>query len=99
MQTNFRATAATIFSRVSAPPPPLIIAPRACDFVGAVDVDRDVADVVELLDVDAVRLQPLGRLDRARDRALDPVLDLRELVDEEFAVEPEPTPSHASSTT
>ena len=27
MQTNFRATAATIFSRVSAPPPPLIIAP------------------------------------------------------------------------
>ncbi len=27
MQTNLRDAAATIFSRVSAPPPPLIIAP------------------------------------------------------------------------
>jgi hypothetical protein len=46
------------------------------DLVGAVDVHRNVRDVVELVDIDPVALQPLGSLDRARNGALDPVLDL-----------------------
>jgi hypothetical protein len=50
--------------------------------VGAIDVNRDVGDVVQFVDVDAVALQPLGCLHGARDRALDPMLDLPELVDE-----------------
>ena len=53
-------------------------------FIGAVDVDRHVGDVVQLLDEDAMALEPLGRLHRARDGTFDPMLDFRELVDEEI---------------
>ena len=47
MHTNTSATDATIFSRVSAPPPPLIIAPLCVDFVGAVHVHGQRLDFVE----------------------------------------------------
>src|SRR6185369_3280674 len=57
-------------------------------FVGAVHVDGNVVHTVEILDVDAVPMQPLGRLDRARHGTLDPMLDLRELVDEEVGGRP-----------
>jgi hypothetical protein len=53
------------------------------DLVGAIDVDRQRAGVVELGERDAVRLEALGGLHRRRDRALDAALELRELVDEE----------------
>ena len=48
MQTNFVATAAMIFSRVSAPPPPLIRHLLRVALVGAVDVDRNRVDLVEI---------------------------------------------------
>ena len=66
------------------PPPAATLDHRAGrrDFVSAVDVDGNVADVVQLLDVDAVLLQPFRGAGGARDRALDPVLDPGQLVDE-----------------
>ena len=53
------------------------------NLVGAVDVHRQVRDVVQFLDEDAVALQAFGGLDRTRHRTLDPVPDLRQFVDEE----------------
>src|SRR6266403_462278 len=50
--------------------------------VGAVDVDGQHVDRGEVEHGDAVTLQPLCRLDRARHRTLDAMLDLRQLVDE-----------------
>jgi hypothetical protein len=52
--------------------------------VSAVDVDGKLADVVQLLDEDAVTFEPLRGLDRAGDGTLDSVLDLAELIDEEI---------------
>src|SRR2546421_2523960 len=53
--------------------------------VGAVDVDGQHVDRGELEHGDAVTLQPLCRLDRARHRTLDAMLDLRQLVDEKVS--------------
>src|SRR5207253_8127425 len=51
-------------------------------FVGAVDVDGKLVDAGQLDDRNAVSLEPVGGLDRAGDRTLDPVLDLGQLIDE-----------------
>src|SRR5207253_4766390 len=58
------------------------------DFIGAVDVDGNVIDIVQVLDVDAMRLQSVCRFDRARNRTLDASFDLRELVDEQVGSRP-----------
>src|SRR3989454_9482722 len=51
-------------------------------FVGAVDVDGEHVDAGQLDHRNAVTLEPVRGMDRAGDRALDPVLDLCELIDE-----------------
>src|SRR2546429_9740546 len=51
-------------------------------FVGAVDVDGELVDAGQLDDRNAVTLEPFRGKNRAGDRALDPVLDLGQLVDE-----------------
>src|SRR2546423_4867810 len=53
------------------------------DFIGAVDVNGNVVDIVQILDVNAVRLQSICSLDRARDRAFYTALDFGKLVDEQ----------------
>src|SRR5437660_3058367 len=53
------------------------------DFIGAVYVYGNVVDVIQILDVNAMRFQSVRSFDRARDRALDAPLDFRELVDEQ----------------
>jgi hypothetical protein len=53
MQMKRSARSATIFSRVSAAPPPLIMQP-AVDLVGAVDVDAEPLHLVRLEHGDAV---------------------------------------------
>ena len=62
MQTKRAAMSATIFSRVSAAPPPLIMRPGVVDLVGAVDVDRQRLDRVRVEHLDAVRAQPRAAL-------------------------------------
>jgi hypothetical protein len=59
IQTKRREAAATIFSRVSAPPPPLIMWP-AVDFVRAVDIKVEIAGGVEVADLDAVTAEQAG---------------------------------------
>ena len=54
MHTNTSDTDATIFSRVSAPPPPLIIAPLGVDFIGAVDIHRQRVDFVQVEHLETV---------------------------------------------
>ena len=51
--TNSSAVAATIFSRVWAPPPPLTSQRSGRDLVGAVDRDVEAVELVEVLDRDA----------------------------------------------
>src|SRR5471032_2036374 len=53
------------------------------DFVGAVDVDGDLGDVVEVVHGDAVTGQPRRRRFRGSHSAGDAVLDLGRFVDEE----------------
>jgi hypothetical protein len=81
MQTNCRLAAV----HVPAPPP----AAAALDelamlggLVGAVDVQRQRADVVEIEHIDAGRLQALGGRHRARHRPLDALADTGQTVDE-----------------
>ena len=47
MITNFRVAEATIFSRSSAPPPPLIRLQLRIDFIRAVDGDVDVLNFIQ----------------------------------------------------
>src|SRR6266852_573550 len=54
------------------------------DLVGPVDVDRQLVDAIEVVQPDAVALQPLGRSVRTRHCAGDPAFDFRQLVDEEI---------------
>ena len=54
----------------------------ARDFVRAIDIDRQVGDVVQIVHLDAVFAQALCRGLGAGDRAVDLVFDLAELVDE-----------------
>jgi len=84
MHTNFFAAAATIFSRVSAPPPAFDHRQVFGDLVRAVDVDRKLVDAVEVEEPDAVALQPFRGPVRARYRTRDPAFDLGQLVDEEI---------------
>ena len=84
MQTKVRATAATIFSRVSAPPPPLIIENPLIDLVGAVDVDRKCFNVVEVEERNAGSGEPPGAALGTRDRSSDFAADGRQFVDEEI---------------
>ena len=48
MQTKRRAAAATIFSRVRAAPPPLISSQASVGFVGAIDIEPEVVDLVQI---------------------------------------------------
>ena len=48
MQTNRCEAAATIFSRVSAAPPPLISTPCGGRLVGAVDIEIEIARGIEI---------------------------------------------------
>ena len=83
MQTKRSARSATIFSRVSAAPPPLIMQPARIDLVGAVDADRQRLDVAGVEHRDAVRDQPRRARRAARDRAGDAAADAGQRVDEE----------------
>ena len=78
-----RDASATIFSRVSAPPPPLISSKPPRRLVRAVDVDFELAGRVQVEDGDAVRLEPLRARFRARHGPRDPIADRRQSLDEE----------------
>ena len=60
MQIKRLAQAATIFSRVSAAPPPLIMVTVSIYFVGAVDVEGNGAYAVEFKHFNAQAFQALG---------------------------------------
>jgi hypothetical protein len=83
MQTKVSATAATIFSRVSAPPPPLIIARPCVDLVGTIDINPYGIDFIEIKDSDAMTGESLCGGLGAGDGAANSPLDRGDLVDEE----------------
>jgi hypothetical protein len=82
MHTNVSAAAATIFSRVCAPPPALDEREIGVHFVGAVDVDGERGDVVEVEDADAELLERLRAALRRRHSACERDLALAEEGDE-----------------
>jgi len=93
MHTNLRATAATIFSRVSAPPPPLINGKMPGNLVGAVDIDRQLVDAVRSNTSMPSRFR---RWAEASELATAPpilVLTLPSSSMKKLAVEPVPTPT------
>ena len=79
---NVRLALATIFSRVSAPPPPFSSRPVARRLVRAVDVDLEITDTIQLYDRNATGPQPLGRSLGARDGAFELVTAIGKQVDE-----------------
>src|SRR5690348_15160569 len=99
MHTNLRPTAATIFSRVSAPPPPLIIAPH---WVTSSAPSMYTGTLSTLLSSSTSMPQPFRRaLDFSE---LDTAPLMRPLIlasssMKKLAVVPDPTPTHESVTT
>ncbi len=54
------------------------------DLVGPVHIDWQLVDAIEVVQPNAVALQPLSGSVRARHRAGDPAFDFRQLLDEEI---------------
>ncbi len=96
MQTKRPAAAATIFSRVSAPPPPLIIAPEASISSAPSDVDRESRPLRSgpapgCHAAAGVAWKPPGWTPRAESARLNAAMASMK----KLAVEPVPTPSTA----
>jgi hypothetical protein len=84
IQTNFREAAATIFSRVSAPPPPLTRRSVCVGLVGAVDVHLERAGRIEIEHLDAGGRETFAGRVRRRHRPTQASTLRGQRVDEEI---------------